>query len=153
MAIEIFPIGHRIMDVSGVAEQEDVNTQAKHWLGVLRLDDGAVALLAQNGVARMFDIPSDTRDIPANIIDGGDVNGNLISNVIIRKEREGQVKGPASRQLFLILDHERIMGILPSQQGAILHIESVLSSPLLRGDDHLVTITNKCITMDEIVGI
>jgi hypothetical protein len=149
----LFPIGARIKNIAGVLEQRDSwAPYAMHYLAIIELDNGTVAYLGENGIARLYDIPDDIADLPAQVLDGdGDLTGCVITNVFIC-HRPDDSSGTNGSQLFVVLNNERLMGIMPTHRGALLHVEALVTSPLIRPDDKLLTITNKPVSIGELVG-
>lgn len=148
-----FPVGEQIIQISGLLEREDDYIHAKHYTAVLTFADESVALLAQNSIVRIAKIPDDTCDLPAQFIDCKEtvVNCTVTNAFVMHKPLKNPYasNGP---QLFLVLDQERMMGIVPTQRGSLLHIENIMSSPLFRAESRLTSPNGEPMTMEELVG-
>jgi len=147
------PVGHRISRLGGLFEREDSAVHAKHYSAALSLDNGSIFLLGQAAVIAVADWPDDAGDMPAQILNGRqDVVGDLITHAVVRY-RHGISAGANGPQLFLILEGERMMGVVPTQRGALLHVESILTSPVLREEDVLKSLDGKEVSLDDIVAM
>ncbi|HEX3965762.1 MAG TPA: hypothetical protein VHZ03_55495 [Trebonia sp.] len=148
-----FQVGERIRKIAGVVEREDENIHARYYSAIIELESVMVAYLAPNAVARLRGVPDDVEGLPVQMPDGErDLTGSAISGSFIHHrpgEDNAGVNGP---QLFLVLDHDWLMGMIPTQRGTVLHAEPVLTSPLLRHGDWLVTQDNKPAALDELLG-
>lgn len=157
----IYPIGQRIVRISGLLERVDERPHAKHYSAVMELTDGKIMLLAQNDLVELNDWPDDAAELPAQMVDGDEnvekrlisnaIDGCLISNAFVLHRPAESVSGMNGPQLFLVLDYQHIMGIVPAQIGHILHIETALTCPLIRPDNTLVSLDGKPISLEDLI--
>jgi hypothetical protein len=149
-----FPISQRVRRLAGLLEREDNYIDAKYYSAVIFFEEGPIALLTQSNVARMDEAPDDTVDLPSQFIDcKEDVTGSLVTNAFILHVPGERVSGRNGPQLFLVLDRERMLGLVPTQRGSVLHVEPIISSPLFRHYTTLTTLEDKPITMEELMGL
>ena len=127
--------------ITGLLESEDEYIHARHYSAVISFHDGLVALLTQNDLVRLSEMPNDTEDLPSQFIDcRKDVTGGVITNAFRLHRPGARVSGANGPQLFLVLDSELMMGIVPTQRGRLLHVEPIMSYPLFRLESTLTTL-------------
>src|SRR5688572_3765320 len=116
-----FPIGARIQKVLGILEREDKEILATFYNAVLVTDLG-IALLGQSAIVEISSVPEDAGDMPAQVLDGPDDLVDQRVTGAFTHHRSGAPRvGPSGPQLFLVLDHDRLMGVVPTQRGTLLH--------------------------------
>lgn len=138
---------------AGLLERENRSIDAKYYSAIILFEDETVALLTQNDITQMDEKPDDAGEPPIQFADGKeDVIGCLITNAFVLHNPAEKLSGINGPQLFLVLDSERMMGIVPAQRGTYLLVETRMSSPLFRHYTTLTTLDNKAITMEELMG-
>ena len=149
----IFPIDQSIKKVTGLLEREDDYIHAKYYSAVIMFEGGDIALMAQNNIVRLDQAPDDTVDLPIQAVDCTEnLVGSLVTNAFVLHKPGETSSGARGPQLYLVLDRERMLGVVPTQKGSVLHIEPIMSSPLFRIESTLTTLENESTTMEEMIG-
>lgn len=143
-------IGKRIRRVAGLLESEQDRPPIRTYTALLELEGGLMATLSQSGAAPLVAWPASSSELPTQILDGGKVEGSTISGAIVRY-RTDSTRVTDQIQFLLLLDGWRIMGLVPTQLGTVLHVEAALSSPMLRREDLLVRTDGAPTTLDDLL--
>jgi hypothetical protein len=145
-----FAVGKRIVRVAGLLENEASNPHAKEFSLVLELDDAAILLMTPRLFARLSAWPDDVGDMPTQLLDDDTpIVGGLVTHALMR--HHPQADHPIDDQLFLVVDGTRLVAVLPTAQGSVLHVEPILSSPLLGRRDTLMSLDGTPLSLDDIV--
>jgi hypothetical protein len=138
------------MRIAGLLEHEAPNTHAKDFSAVIELDDSTILLMTAHLFVRVPAWPDDADDMPTRLMDDHTpLIGCLITNALMR--RRSQASYPVEDQLFLVIDGTRLVAVLPTAQGSVLHVEPVLSSPLLGRGDELMSLDGSPMSIDDLV--
>lgn len=147
-----YPVGQRIKRISGLLERVDEYVESKHYSAVMELADGKVMLLGQNAIVELDDWPDDSVDMPMQVLDGNtNIQGCLISHIFILHKPGETLNGPNGPQLFLMLDYQRMMGVVPTQRGSVLHVETAMTSPLIRIQNTLAALNGEPLALDDLI--
>ncbi|HVF03198.1 MAG TPA: hypothetical protein VNA20_00015 [Frankiaceae bacterium] len=145
-----YPVGKRIVRVAGLLEHEAPHTHAKDFSMVLELDDAAILLVTPRLFARLPAWPDEVDEMPTRLMDdGAPIIGGLITSALMR--HRPQVDYPVDDQLFFVIDGTRLVAVLPTAQGSVLHVEPILSSPLLGRRDALTSLDGAALSIDDLV--
>lgn len=147
-----FPLGKTITEVGGLLTGIDPDTRARRYLALLAFSDGSFAELGEERVASLDSWPGGASNVPVQALGrDGRITGRQITNAFVRLVNPDADRQPPP-QLFLVLDGEDLLGLVPlSGNGNSLHIEPVLTSPLLRRQDLLESLRGQTLTLDDLV--
>jgi hypothetical protein len=145
--------GVTIRRVAGVLDRSTERPRIDYYAAVVEAADDRVWILTPSDLAQLHEWPDDAQDMPVQILGGPpDAIGQRITNVVVVAYSAGQLMGAPHDQIFLVLDDARVMGVVPTQRGWVLHVEPVLTSPMFH---HVAmkTLDGRSITVDELLGI
>jgi hypothetical protein len=144
-----YPVGRRIQRVGGLLESVQAQPRIEGYTAILQFDDSSVVLLAQSDFVPIESWPTEDVPLPIQFIDGPErVEGDIVTSLFRTRS-----SGGSSPQLFFLLETMRIMGLVNSQRGSVLHIESAFTAPILHGNPELWAIDGSGLTLDTLLSL
>jgi hypothetical protein len=145
------PLQRTIVRVGGVLEALHTKPQISEYVGFLEFDDGSIAELREGSLELVSSWPEQLDEIPIqSLARDARLAGRTVTNVIIREARN-DVGRDGKPQLFLILDGELLFGLVPTQLGTVLHVEPLLTSPLITRRYSLTTLSGEPVSLADLV--
>jgi hypothetical protein len=123
----------------------------RDYVTLLEFDDGSIAELHEGDIERVASWPASATDMPVQTVDGEPrVLGRTVTGAVLRKARQ-DIGRAGQAQLFLVLDGEALLGLVPTKLGTVLHTEPLLTSPLIRRHHELEALTGETVSLDDLV--
>lgn len=146
---DTFPLGRKIKRVSAAltGAKATVGT-AKIYTAILTFDDDSLVALERANIRRLERLPETCVDVPiADIYPGANSAGLSVDSVFIRVSEDPNLAGTAfERQLFLIVDRDWMLGVLPvCSGGTTLQVQPGDGSVMLRGNYRFESLSGKVI--------
>lgn len=139
--------GRRIERVAGLLESTTMKPPIKRYTAVLGFDDGTIILLTPSDFAQVKSWPEGLREMPMQVLDGHEtIVGERIKLACYLHPR----MNPA-RQLFFATTSGRFVGVVNTARGTVMHVESILAAPSLRGDPELTDVSGRAVSIDDLV--
>jgi len=146
-----FPNGSVILRLGGQLVARRERPRQDEYVAFLGFGDGRIAELTESTIVEIPTWPTDVCDPPLQAPTGdARVVGRTVTGAFIREAREDLGRAGRS-QLFLVLDGEALFGLVPTKLGSRLHVEPLLTSPLVRHDHNLLLRDGTSVSIDELV--
>jgi hypothetical protein len=140
-------VDRRIVRCEGLLESRIPYPLIEGYTAIFAFHTGEMVLLSQSDCVLVDEWPEESVEIPTDLADGEvDIIGSTITDMIQTNSATG-----VTRQLWLVLNSQYILGLVNTQRGTRLLTEPLLTAPVMRASPDLWDLNDNHISLEQLL--